>query len=54
MGGIGLHWVVCKIEKDGLPVPTTVLDRHKPHKDISSDRPYDAFEAVAALIYKIC
>jgi len=27
-GGIGLHWMVCKMEKDGLPVPTTVLDWH--------------------------
>ena len=51
LGGIGLYWMVCKMERDGLPVPTTVVDWHN---DISSDLSYDAFEAVAALIYNIC
>jgi len=38
------------MEKDGLPVPTTVLDWHD---DISSDLSYDAFKAVAELVYNI-
>jgi hypothetical protein len=50
LAGIGLHWMVCKMEKDGLPIPTTVLDWHD---DISSDLSYDAFETVAALVYNI-
>ena len=45
---IGLHWMVCKMEKDGLPSPTTVLDWHD---DICSDLSYDALETVAALVY---
>jgi len=51
LGAIGLHWMVCKMEKDGSPVPTTVMDWHD---DISSDSSYAAFKAVAALIYDIC
>ena len=47
---IGLHWMVCKMEKDCLPMPTTVLDWHD---DISSDLSYDAFETVAELVYNI-
>ena len=50
LGGIGLHWTVCKMEKDGLPVPTTVLGWHN---DISSDLSYDAFKTVAELVYNI-
>jgi len=50
LGSIGLHWTVCKMEKDGLPVPTTVLDWHD---DISSDLSHDAFRAVADLVYNI-
>ena len=45
--GIGLHWMVCKMEKGGSPVPTTVVDWHY---DISSDLSYDAFETVADLL----
>jgi len=51
LGAIGLHWMVCKMEKDGLPVPTTVVDWRD---DISSDQSYDTFGAVAASIYDIC
>jgi len=53
LGGIGFQWMVCKMEKekDGLPVPTTVVDWHD---DISSDLSYNAFEAVAASIHNIC
>jgi len=50
VGGIGLHWMACKMEKDGLPVTTTVLDWHD---DISSDLSYDAFKAIADLVYNI-
>jgi len=50
LGGIGLHWTVYKMEKDGLPVPTMVLDWHD---DITSDVSYDAFETVAELVYNI-
>jgi len=50
IGAIGLHWMVCKMEKDGLPVPTTVLDWHD---DITSDLSYDAFKDIADLVYNI-
>ena len=50
IGAIGLHWMACKMEKDGLPVPTTLLDWHD---DISSDLSYDAFKAIADLVYNI-
>ena len=45
--GIGLHWMVCKMEKGGLPVPTTMVDWHN---DINSDLSYDAFEIVVDLL----
>jgi hypothetical protein len=47
LGGIGLHWMVCKLEKGGSPVATTVLDWHD---NISSDLSYDAFKTVADLL----
>ena len=50
LAGIGLHWMVCKMEKDGLPIPTIVVEWHD---DISSDLSYDAFETVAASVYNI-
>jgi len=50
LGGIGLQWMVCKMERDGLLMPTTVLDWHD---DISSDLSCNAFEAVAASIHDI-
>jgi len=51
VGGIGFHWMVCKMEKSGPPhAATTVLDWDD---DISSDRSYDAFEAIAKLVYEI-
>jgi len=50
IGAIGLHWMVCKMEKDSLPVLTTVLDWHD---DITSDLSYDAFEDIADLVYNI-
>jgi len=50
LGGIGLHWMVCRMEKDGSPVPTTVLGWHD---NISNDLSYDAFETVADLLDNI-
>jgi len=50
IGAIGLHWMACKMEKDGLPVPTTLLDWHD---DITSDSSYNAFKAIADLVYNI-
>ena len=52
LAGIGLHCMICKIEKDGLPIPT-ILMVVEWHDDISSDLSYDAFETVAALVYNI-
>lgn len=50
VGGIGLHWMVCKMEKSGLHVLGTVLGWDD---DISSNQSYDAFKTVAELVYHI-
>jgi len=50
LGAIGLHWTVYKMEKDGLPVLTTVMNWRD---DISSDLSHDCFEVVADLVYNI-
>ena len=50
VGGIGLHWMACKMEKSGLHAPATVLDWHD---NISSDQSYHAFKTLADLVYNI-
>lgn len=50
VGGIGLHWMVCKMEKSGLHGVTTMLDWHD---DISSNQSYEAFKAIARLVYEV-
>lgn len=49
LGGIGLHWVVCKMES-GDDQPTIVLDWQD---DVSSDASYARFEIIADLVYNI-
>ena len=50
LGGIRIHWMVCKMEKSGSHRVTTVPDwRH----DISSDGSYHDFKDVAELVYHI-
>jgi len=50
LGGIGLNWMVCKMEKSGQHVPQTILDWRG---DISSDQSYGHFSEVANLVYHI-
>lgn len=44
--GIGLNWMVCKMEKGGPPAPATLLNWHG---DISSAS-FDAFRMIAELV----
>jgi len=50
VGGIGLHWMVCKMEKSGGPQPTLVLDWQN---NIASDASYTQFQTIANLVYTI-
>jgi hypothetical protein len=50
VGGIGLHWMACKMEKSGSDTPTTVLGWQD---DVSSNRSYNAFKTLADLVYNI-
>lgn len=50
LGGIGLNWMVCKMEKSGQHVPQTILGWRA---DISSDQSYTDFAEVADKIYHI-
>ncbi|OJA17915.1 hypothetical protein AZE42_09235 [Rhizopogon vesiculosus] len=50
VGGIGLYWMVCKMEKSGGPQPTLVLDWQN---NIASDASYTQFQTIANLVYNI-
>lgn len=50
LGGIGFHWMVCKMEKSGGPRPTPVLGWQN---NITSDASYAAFQPIADLVYNI-
>jgi hypothetical protein len=50
LGGIGLHWMVCKMQKSGDHLPTTVLDWQD---NIASDASYTKFETIADLVYNL-
>jgi len=50
VGGIGLYWMVCKMEKSGGPQPTLVLDWQN---NIASDASCTQFQTIANLVYNI-
>ena len=50
LGGIGFHWMVCKMEKSGSGSP---VDVEPWRDDIVSDASYNRFEEIADLIYNI-
>jgi len=50
LGGIGLRWMVCKMEKSGGPGPALVLDWQN---DVASDTSYTQFQTIADLVYNI-
>lgn len=50
LGGIGLRWMVCKMEKSGGPQPTLVLDWQN---NIASETSYAQFQIIANLVYNI-
>ncbi|KAG2338811.1 hypothetical protein BDR05DRAFT_1062515 [Suillus weaverae] len=50
VGGIGLNWMVCKMEKTGGHQATEVLGWQD---DIASDASYTAFQTIANLVYHI-
>lgn len=47
VGGIGLHWMACKMEASGGP-PALVQDWQT---NIASDTSYTQFQAIADLVY---
>jgi hypothetical protein len=50
MGAIGLHWMVCKMQRSGDCQPSLVVDWQD---DITSDTSYAEFGALADLVYNI-
>ncbi|KAI0005337.1 hypothetical protein BJV74DRAFT_216244 [Russula compacta] len=50
VGGIGLTWMACKMEKSGTPDPVVVQDWQD---DISSDTSFTKFQTIAGLVYNI-
>lgn len=50
LGGIGLHWFVCRMRKSGSSWPTVVLDWQD---DITSDGSFAQFGAIANAVYNI-
>ena len=50
LGGIGLRWMMCKMEKSGDHKPTVVLDWQD---NIASDASFAEFENIANLIYNL-
>ncbi|KAN0116531.1 hypothetical protein V8E52_005912 [Russula decolorans] len=50
VGGIGLNWMACKMEKSGTSHPVLV---HDWEDDIASDTSYTKFETIAGLVYNI-
>ncbi|KAF8478503.1 hypothetical protein DFH94DRAFT_750273 [Russula ochroleuca] len=48
LGCIGLHWMVCRMQRSGGHQPSLVLDWQD---DIASDASYSKFGAIAELVY---
>jgi hypothetical protein len=48
LGGIRLHWMVCRMQRSGDHQPSLVLDWQD---DIASDASYSKFGAIAELVY---
>lgn len=50
LGGIGLHWMVCRMEKSG---PDSLEAVEEWQDDITSDASYGRFSGIADLVYNI-
>jgi hypothetical protein len=50
LAGIGLHWMVCRMDKSGSPNATVVLDWQE---NITSGPSYTQFQTIAEHVYEL-